>query len=163
MVRLAIEDNPAFALDESEVRSEGPSYTVVTLERLRRRVGAAQPLVLLLGVDALLGLPTWHRWRELFALAHLGVADRPGYPLHMRDLPEPLAAEFPGRLRQNPTALRDSPAGCIVPFDMTPLAISATRLRAAFENGRSCHYLLPNRVREYIEVSHLYRHAGTKD
>jgi nicotinate-nucleotide adenylyltransferase len=163
MVRLAIEDNPAFMLDDSELRGTGPSYTVVTLERIRQRLGPAQPLVLLLGVDAFLGLPTWYRWRDLFALSHLGVADRPGYPLQMRDLPEPLAAEFPGRLRQDHLALRDSPAGCIVPFDMTPLAISATRLRAAFESGRSGRYLLPDRVREYIEVSRLYRHAGAED
>lgn len=157
MVGIAIGDNPAFSSDDVEVRSEAPSYTVVTLERLRKSVGQAQPLVLLLGVDAMLGLPTWHRWRELFELAHLGVADRPGYPLHMRDLPEPLAAEFPNRLRKHASALRDSPAGCIVAFDMTPLAISATRIRAAIQAGGSCRYLLPDRVREYIELNRLYR------
>jgi nicotinate-nucleotide adenylyltransferase len=160
MVRIAIQDNPAFAIDDSEVRSEAPSYTVVTLERLRSRMGYAQPLVLLLGVDALLGLPTWHRWRELFDLAHLGVADRPGYPLHMRDLPEPLAAEFPKRLNKDPAALRDAPAGCIVAFDMTPLAISSTRIRAAIQSEKSCRYLLPDRVRGYIELNRLYRPAN---
>jgi nicotinic acid mononucleotide adenylyltransferase len=38
-------------------------------------------MVLLLGVDAFLGLPTWRRWTELFDLAHVAVANRPGYTL----------------------------------------------------------------------------------
>lgn len=159
MVRLAIEANPAFALDDAEVRSTAPSYTVITLERLRAQHGPAQPLVLLLGVDAFLGLATWKRWSELFRLAHIAVANRPGYPLQARSLAAPLAAEFHVRVRDDAAALRGAPAGCIVPFDMTLLGISATRIRAGFENGASCRYLLPEEVKEYIEMHRLYRPA----
>ena len=81
MVRLAIAGNPAFHLDDAEAQSSAPSYSVPTLERLRGELGARRPLVLLLGAHAFLGLESWHRWRELFNLAHIAVATRPRSPL----------------------------------------------------------------------------------
>ena len=155
MVRLAIAGNPRFVLDESEARSDGPSYTVALLERLRA-AHAARPLVLLLGSDAFLGLPGWHRWRELIGLAHLAVATRPGYDLAQDAWNGELAAHLPQPVNE-PAALRAAPAGCIVPFAMTPLGISASLLRARLAAGVSTRYLLPDPVREYIDRHSLYR------
>jgi nicotinic acid mononucleotide adenylyltransferase len=42
------------------------------------RGGSDRTLALIVGADAFLGLPTWHRWREVFALAHVVVVPRPG-------------------------------------------------------------------------------------
>jgi nicotinate-nucleotide adenylyltransferase len=94
MVRLAIADHPDHMVDDAEVHSPAPSYTVPTLERLRRQHGADRPLVLLMGADAFLGLTTWHRWRDLFRLAHLGVASRPTFDLVPERMPLELADEF---------------------------------------------------------------------
>ena len=77
MVKLAIADNPSFALDEAEVRSTDHSYTVDTLTRLRGELGPHRPLVLLLGRDAFARLERWQRWIDLFELAHIAVANRP--------------------------------------------------------------------------------------
>ena len=159
MTRLAIAHNPAFLVDDAEVRSERPSYTVPTLERLRAAPAATLSLVLLLGVDAFLALDTWHRWRELFDLAHIAVANRPGYPLRAQDMAPPLAAEFEARHRPDPRALRETAAGCVVQFEMTPLAISATAIRALLGAGRSARYLLPDPVLDYIHRNHLYSAA----
>ena len=63
MVRLAIEDNPLFVLDERETRRDGPSYTFDTLAALRAELGAAQPLVLIMGADAFTAFNRWHRWQ----------------------------------------------------------------------------------------------------
>ncbi|MBK6632450.1 MAG: nicotinate-nucleotide adenylyltransferase [Betaproteobacteria bacterium] len=155
MVRQAVAGNPAFAVDDAETLSTAPSYTVTTLERLRAAAGD-RPLVLLMGADAFLGLAAWHRWRDLFALAHLGVASRPGFALSSDELPAELADVCADRLGRNPDALRAAPAGRVVEFDMTPLAISASLLRARLATGQSVRYLLPDPVREYIDQHHLY-------
>ena len=63
-----------------------------TLQRLRDELGVDRPLVLLVGADAFAGLPTWHRWRDLFGLAHIAVAQRPGFPVAAGRLPPELAA-----------------------------------------------------------------------
>ena len=92
MARLATADNPGFEVDAAEVDAAQASFTILTLERLRAELGPARPLVLLLGVDAFLGLPTWRRWTELFDFAHLAVASRPGYTLDEARLAPALAA-----------------------------------------------------------------------
>jgi nicotinate-nucleotide adenylyltransferase len=78
MVRAAIESQPGFTVDDREVRRVGPSYTVTTLSELRAEF-PAHPLVLVVGMDAFLGLPNWHQWREILQLAHVAVAHRPGW------------------------------------------------------------------------------------
>ena len=80
MVLRSTAGNARFSVDASEVEAAAPSYTVHTLERLRDEIGLDRPLVLLVGADAFAGLPTWHRWRDLFGLAHIAVAQRPGFP-----------------------------------------------------------------------------------
>lgn len=156
MVRWAVAGNPAFTVDDAETASGEPSYTVTTLERLRAEQGA-RPLLLLMGADAFLGLAAWHRWRDLFALAHIGVAARPGFELSLTDLPAELAAACADRLDDTSAAMRTAPAGRVVQFAMTPLAISASLVRARLAAGLSARYLLPDPVREYIDRHHLYR------
>lgn len=155
MARLATADNPAFEVDSAEVDASQASYTILTLERLRARVGKDRPLVLLLGVDAFLGLPGWLRWTELFDFAHLAVANRPGYSLDAAGLPAELATQLEHR-QATPDALGTAAAGCIASFSMTPLAISATDIRSRAARGQSLRYLLPPPVLDYISRHQLY-------
>ena len=156
MVRLAIAANPAFSLDDSEAFSDEPSYSVPTLARLRAQSGMQRPLVLLLGADAFLGLSSWHRWRELFQLAHLAVATRPGFELAADQLEPALADEFRQRQSFAAAALAMAPAGRILVFRITALDISATVLRAVFKGEGSARYLLPDPVLDYIATQHIY-------
>jgi nicotinate-nucleotide adenylyltransferase len=156
MVRLATAGNGRFAVDAHEVEAAAPSYTVHTLERLRAELGAGQSLVLLVGADAFAGLPSWHRWRDIFALAHVAVSHRPGFPVEMSSLPHELATEFNDRRQLEVDGLKASPAGGVATFAMTQLAISATQIRKLLSNGLSARYLLPDSVLDYISLHQLY-------
>lgn len=159
MVRLGIAGNPLFLLDEREIFKPTPSYTVETLLDLRRELGAMQPLCLFMGSDAFLGLTTWHRWRELFDLAHIVVAQRPGVAGITRaaaTLPAELLDELNQRLVNEPEALRDAPSGAILVHPVTALDISATQIRSDLAVGRSPRYLLPDAVLDYIQTNGLY-------
>lgn len=157
MVRLGIAGNPRFRLDEREARSAAPGYTVETLSALRRELGAGQPLCLLLGADAFLGLPTWHRWRELFDLAHVAVALRPGFSLATEQMEAGLRTEIAMRMTDDPAVLPQMPAGRIITCAIPPLDISATRIRALIRSGESPRDLLPAGVLDYIQTHDLYR------
>src|SRR4029453_3192092 len=104
MVELAIADDPGLEVDTREIQRRGRSYSVETLEDLRCEA-PARPLALIVGGDAFLGFPGWHRWRELFALAHVIVVARPGVSFELA-LPPALAAEWATRLRGDPSARR---------------------------------------------------------
>ncbi|MCX8086049.1 MAG: nicotinate-nucleotide adenylyltransferase [Rhodocyclaceae bacterium] len=156
MVKAAIQEEPRFVLDECEAKSGAPGYSVVTLERLREELGPARPIVLLMGADAFLGLPRWHRWRELFELAHLAVATRPGFPLEA--LTSPLAEAF--ARRRLASADFSAPAGGIYPFELVAGTVSATEVREKIAAGASdaeLLRLLTPPVLDYIRAHQLYR------
>lgn len=157
MTRLAIAGNPRFKLDDREVRLARSSYTFDTLTDLRAELGTQQPIWLLMGADAFLGLTTWKEWRKLFDLAHIAVAHRPGYRLEQTDaLNDELRHELEHR---RVSQLPDSAAGCILLKPMTPLEISATTIRSALQSGRTTRYLLPDSVLDYIQKNQLYLSA----
>ena len=157
MVLRSTRKNARFSVDSAEVEAPVPSYTVHTLERLRSELGHQQPLVLLVGADAFAGLASWHRWRDLFALAHIAISHRPGFPVETASLPPELATEFADRRLSDPATLGLAPAGSIVTFAMTQLAISATQIRKLLANGLSARYLLPDAVLDYIDLNQLYK------
>jgi nicotinate-nucleotide adenylyltransferase len=159
MVRLAIAGNPRFELDPAEVDTPGVSYTVSTLERLRRpeACGADRPLVLLVGNDAFAGMTEWRHWPRLFELAHIAIAHRPGYPVDPARLPPELAEAFHNRRREDRAQLACAPAGSIVTFAMTPLDVSATRIRALLSTGASPRYLMPDSVLAHIHEHRFYQ------
>ena len=158
MARLATAANSRFSVDERETKRSGFAYTFDTLTELRRELGEQQSLALLLGADAFLDLATWHRWHELFGLAHFVVAYRPGYPIDtwQSRMPEPLAHEYAARSMQQPLAVHLAPAGGIAAVPMTGLDISATFLRNALRNHDSARYLTPDAVLDYIRSNNLY-------
>jgi nicotinate-nucleotide adenylyltransferase len=155
MVRLAVRDNPRFAVDDAEALGETPRFTIDTLRRLRADLGAAVPLVLVIGADQLQRLDTWRAWRELLEAAHFAVAERPGYPLAPTALPAAVAAEWQRRTAA-PAALARAPGGRMTTFATTALAISASDIRRRLAAGASARYLLPAEVLAYIRTHRLY-------
>lgn len=141
MLRAALAGQDRLRLDLRELEREGPSYTFDTLTSLRAEIGDARPLVLVVGADAFAGLATWHRWRELFGLAHMCVLTRPA---QIPALPDALAAEVAERRIGDPAALREAAAGRVLDTVVTSLGISATRIREELAHGGEPRWLVPD-------------------
>jgi len=152
MVRAAVAGQPAFVVDDREVRRSGVSYSVDTFTELRRE-NPGRSLCLLLGMDAFLGLPTWHRWRELLELTHVVVAHRPGWKAPtMGPLGEVMVERGTGSIRD----LHQEIAGRIYVHAGTQLEISSTELRQLLVAGRDPRYLVPDTVRAIIYETGCY-------
>lgn len=156
MVEAAVEGAEGLSVDARELQREGPSYTLDTLAAYREEIDQ-QPLCLIMGADAFLGLPQWHRWREILELAHVIVARRPGWET---DVPRELGGELAARQIGDPAELQSAPAGRILPWAVTQLEISSTRIRQAVAAGRSPRYLVPDAVCEMIRREGLYRQSA---
>lgn len=156
MLQAALAGEPRFVADDRELRRSGPSYTVLTLEEFRREHGS-RPLVLLVGLDAFLGLVGWHRWRELLALAHLAIARRPGAGLPASGELLELLAE---RREQDPARLAAAPAGRIFVHAGTQLDIASSEVRQVLQAGRDPRYLMPEAVRRMILDAGTYSRPG---
>ncbi len=158
MLRSAVgTDTCGLVVDNREMRREGVSYMVDTLASLREELGD-ESLCLVLGADAFLQLHRWHRWEEIIALAHLLVTHRPGW-MRIADAPDidPALARLWRDCHTDDVAeLAALPAGRILPFAVTPLDISATRIRAMVARGESPRFLVPDVVWNLIRLQGLY-------
>jgi nicotinate-nucleotide adenylyltransferase len=137
MLELAIRGERRYVIDRRELLPGASGYTVDTLRALRAERGAQAELVLLMGGDQFEKLETWHRWRELFALARIAVIARPGWAPHASD-----AVRAAGRVER---------------IDMPALDISSTEIRQRIARGEDVSRLVPPEVQRYISSHRLYR------
>lgn len=156
MLRLAVEGQPGFVVDEREIRRQGPSYMVDTLLSLQAEVGET-PLCLILGVDAFLGIPGWHQWQKLLELSHIVVAHRPGWHLDETRMSAALREVVREHRLSDSAALQSKNAGGVLLQGVTQLDISATDIRERIAAGKNANYLLPASVWQYIKSQDLYR------
>ena len=127
MLQAAIKGEPAFEANECELLRPPPSYTIDTVEEIRRRECDAS-VYCLIGEDNVEQLPQWHRFAELQKIVRFVVLDRSGkQPSHSYQLIH------------------------------RPIDISATEIRRRIAQNESIRYLVPDSVEEIIKRENLYR------
>jgi nicotinate-nucleotide adenylyltransferase len=158
MVRAALAGQPNLILDDREIKRDGPSYMVDTLESLRSEI-TTEPLCLILGMDAFMGLSTWHRWQDLLTLAHLVVMHRAGKSMH--DVNSQQAAQVTALLKsrqvKDAKLLQAKAAGSIFLHPISQLDISASKIRDMVAKGKNPRYLLPDVVLQMVKVQKIYK------
>jgi nicotinate-nucleotide adenylyltransferase len=139
MTVIATASNPRFSVSRVEIDRPGPTYTVETLQELRRQAEGDIDLFFITGADAMLEILEWKDPDEVLAQAHFIAATRPGYDL----------ARFQERA--------PSSHPNISVMDIPALAISSTDIRRRVAAGEPIRYLVPEGVQTYIEKAGLYR------
>lgn len=152
MIQAAVQREPILFADDREIRRQTPSYTIDTLLEIRTEKPQT-PLCLLMGLDAFLNFHTWHRFEDIFALAHLVIAHRPAF--------QPPAEGVTARLIQehlctDVTLAHQQLGGLLFLLPLTPLEISASTLRTQLSSHQNVRYLIPDEVYHYIQEKHLY-------
>jgi nicotinate-nucleotide adenylyltransferase len=156
MLKLAIGRDARFDVDDRELRREGATYTYDTLAEVRRERGPDTPLVFLTGSDTFARIDTWHRWHELFDLAHFVVAIRADDADWQAKGPGVFPESVWPRITLHPRELLSAPSGKVMTYFMTPMAISSTAIRNLAAEGASIRYLTPDPVVEYVRSHRLY-------
>jgi len=140
MLEAALQGLQWCSTDTRELRREGPSWSVLTLEELRAEEND-RSLCMILGMDAFLSLGSWHRWEELPRLAHLLVAHRPGWqPPQSGELGDFVSEH----LCTDVADLHATPAGSLFIHEVTQLEISSSAIRALIANDQPADFLLPD-------------------
>lgn len=159
MLRHALQYDPRFRVDEREVLRPGKTYTIDTLEAIRRRTGDSIPVVLLLGSDQWNNFSTWVRWREITDFAHIAVAAREG----VETAPDEAVRRWAGERTVEPRRLSEKGAGYVTFFSMPPHKTSATAIRRTLLTQPLVKALkrlerdLPPAVVQYVIENGLYR------
>ena len=127
MLQAAIKGEPEFEANECELLRPPPSYTIDTVEEIRRRECDAS-VYCLIGEDNVEQLPQWHRFAELQKIVRFVVLDRSGkQPSHSYQLIH------------------------------RRIDISATEIRRRVAQHESIRYLVPDSVNQIIQREKLYR------
>lgn len=139
MAELATRHDPRLEVSDTEINRPGLSYTVDTLEALRRKYGGASEIHLVLGADSLLEIDTWHAPDRIFDLATVVTVPRPGKDLTGVD---------PGWLDR------------VVDIQLPEIDVSSTDIRRRVGQGLPIAHLVPEEVADYIEERGLYRDSA---
>lgn len=144
MVQLAIAGNPAFILDDRELRRSGISYTVETLRELHREFPTHE-WFLIVGGDSLQDFDRWREIGEICQLAIPAVAVRAG-----------IAAPDWSILKKYLSGARYEQA-MESRIQTAQIELSSRDLRNRIREGKSVRYRLPASVEAYIAHTGLYR------
>ncbi|KPL04047.1 MAG: hypothetical protein AMJ73_04740 [candidate division Zixibacteria bacterium SM1_73] len=134
MTKLALEGNRYFSVSDIELKRKGLSYTIETLRELKGLYKDSE-IYFLTGSDVLEEITTWKDPEEIYKLARIVIAVRPGF-----DKFDP----------ENHFAKKS------VIVRITGVDISSTQIREKVRNGESIKYLVPSKVEEYIKKKNLY-------
>ena len=145
MLRAAIGDHPGMSVSELEAERSGPSYTVDTLDILKRRYPKKR-FVWVIGSDSLNQLHRWHDAERMVRENSFLTYPRPGAEAD----PELLHSVWPRELADKLIAgvLTGAPE-----FDTSSTSV---RERIAGEGADACRDMVPGPVLDYIKQHHLY-------
>lgn len=134
LVQLAIEDNPSMKASDIEFKLPQPSYTIDTLTYIKEKYPRYE-FALIMGADNLISLPKWKNYQLLINNYPIYIYKRPNYPIES------------ALVQHENIHVLDTPL----------LDISSTWIRQLIKTKKSIRYLVPEKVFEYLESSHLYR------
>ena len=145
MLRAAVEGHTGMSVSELEAERPGPSYTVDTLDILKKRY-PAERFVWVVGSDSLNQLHLWHEAERLVRENRFLTYPRPGAEADL-DL---LRSVWPPELfdKLSGGILNDAPE-----FDPSSTMV---RRCLAGQGPDACRDMLPEPVLNYIEKHNLY-------
>ncbi|MGD0343675.1 MAG: nicotinate-nucleotide adenylyltransferase [Acidimicrobiales bacterium] len=137
LVDAALGDVDGLEASRLEIDRGGPSYTIDTIEELRRLEPTAD-LYLIVGADVIAGLASWERLDDVRRETTMVVVNRPGST--------PVLPGRDGRLT----------GWNAVAIEIPALEISSTDLRERAATGRPLDYLIPEGAVRMIKERGMY-------
>ena len=145
MLRIAIADNPAFGISRIDIDRPPPSYTVDTLEILSKDIKCN--LHFILGTDAFVEIKKWRNYKKILELTQIIVLPRQQNtgPIYnnesMNEWLNDNLSDYTARIKF---------------IDMPLFSISSSLIRERIRNKISVHYMLPDKVMDYIIENSIY-------
>ncbi len=143
MTVLATMRNENFEVSRIEIERPGVTYTIDTIEELKKICRPDVRLYFITGADAIHQIMTWKESERLLGMCDFVAVTRPGYDKSklFRDIGA-IREKFPSRVHY---------------MEVPALAISSSDIRARVRRGEPIKYLVPQEVEDYIHKFRLYQ------
>lgn len=149
MTVLATMRNENFEVSRIEIDRPGVTYTIDTIEELKKICRPDVRLYFITGADAIHQIMTWKEPERLLAMCDFVAVTRPGYQKN--------------KLFEEIGEIREKYASRIHYMEVPALAISSSDIRNRALKGEPIKYLLPQEVEDYIHKFGLYQHAQQEE
>ena len=149
MTVLATMRNENFEVSRIEIDRPGATYTIDTIEELKRICRPDVRLYFITGADAINQIMSWKQPERLLTLCDFVAVTRPGYDR--------------ARLFEDIGEIREKYASRIHFMEVPALAISSSDIREREQKGEPIKYLLPQEVEDYIHKFGLYQDDATEE
>jgi len=147
MVKVAVNENDKFEISDIEIRREGKSYTIDTVQEILHHYGQDCEVFLIIGADSLNEMELWKNIKKLSQLCHFVIVNRPGFSTDAT----PRLAELIGN--KNISDIEK------LRIEIEPVGISSTEIRKRLKDGVEIKGLVPDCVEAYIKEHGLYSPA----
>ncbi|MBZ2192863.1 nicotinate-nucleotide adenylyltransferase [Pseudoalteromonas arctica] len=153
MLNAAIAPDPHFELDLRELNRTGPSYSLLSLQELRKE-HPTTPILFLIGMDSFNNLDKWFEWKAITQLCHIVVYQRPAQYCNV-------TGDLENYMQQSKTdeitALEQTLAGKLYFLSGETHDAASSTIRKQLKKSNKKNELLPDAVSHYIEVHQLYQ------
>lgn len=135
MLKLSIKDDKRFSFDDYELKSEGISYSIKTLNYLYQNYNIDGKIALIIGADL---IKDFHKWKEpekLSELANIVAVNR----------------------EENENLFKENIEKYNIKIIIAPrIDISSTLIRERIKKNKAFRYFLNDKVYDYIISNKLY-------
>ena len=143
MTVLATMRNENFDVSRIEIDRPGITYTIDTIEALKKICRPDVRLYFITGADAIHQIMSWKEPERLLTLCDFVAVTRPGYRKN--------------QMVEEIGEIREKFASRIHYMEVPALAISSSDIRERARKGEPIKYLLPQEVEDYIHKFKLYQ------
>ena len=143
MTVLATMRNENFDVSRIEIDRPGITYTIDTIEALKKICRPDVRLYFITGADAIHQVMSWKEPERLLTLCDFVAVTRPGYRKN--------------QMFEEIGEIREKFASRIHYMEVPALAISSSEIRERARKGEPIKYLLPQEVEDYIHKFKLYQ------
>jgi len=157
MVEIACQGKPGFIPSDLEIKSPGPSYSILTLRKLKE-IFPEDIFWFIVGSDAFLEIETWKDYNQLLKECSFIVVRRPGCELEKLDkVIDRIKPELLVRInKREKTEVKEHKRSGLYLLEIDALNISSSEIRRRLRAGLPIKGLVPPGVEDYIMKNRLY-------
>ncbi len=153
MLKVSIQDNPFFDIDDLEIIRKGKSYTIDTIKHYTQLLDHIP--VFIVGTDAFLTLHKWKKSEDLVGMTNFIVIGRGKDK--KEEVVNYLKYRFPMLKFSTGKKISSEHPSHVYFFDSRRIDVSSTEIRRRVKAGKSIKYLVLPEVEKYILLKKLYR------
>ena len=152
MLEIAFKDFKEIEIEDYELKKEGPSFMIETLQYLDKKLGKKKHFLLIIGEDSFQSFHRWKNYQHIIKITSLLVMNRPGLDNDLTTR----AIELHQDCIENTYGDNNFKKGKIYFIQIKPIPVSSTHIRENIDNQDVLAEGLDDDVLKYLQEHKIY-------